>query len=115
MKEHDVPVHFGHDGNTVTVTVGANPSGKEATLWLVRYVQTTPVIIERGENAGETISYTNVVREMTPVGMWTGEVITLNIPKASLLAQGYDGCAAILQEDGNGPILGAAILDMSSL
>ncbi len=115
MKENDVPVHFGLNGDTVTITVGAGASGKEATLWLVRYVKQTPVVIERGENAGETITYANVVREMTPVGMWKGEVITLTIPKASLIAQGYDGCAAILQEDGNGPILGAAVLELAAL
>lgn len=115
MKSNDVPIRFSHDNNTVTITVGADASGKEATLWLIRYVKATPVTIERGENAGETITYANVVREMTPIGMWKGGVITLNLPTSSLIAQGYDGCAAILQENGDGAILGAAVLDMTTL
>jgi len=115
MKDHDVPIEFAHDGNTITIDVGPDASAKEATLWLVRYVRETPVEIKRGENAGDTITYVNVVKEMTPIGMWKGGELTLTLPKASLIAQGYDGCAAILQEDGNGPILGAAVLDMDSL
>jgi len=115
MKDHDVPIAFAHDGNTVTIDVGADATATEATLWLVRYVRETPVEIKRGENAGETVTYVNVVKEMTPIGMWKGGELTLTLPKASLIAQGYDGCAAILQEDGNGQILGAAVLDMTSL
>lgn len=115
MIEHDVPIRFAHDGSSVTVSVDAATSDKHATLWLIRYVRETPVEIQRGENAGEMVTYANVVKEMTPVGMWNGKEITLTLPKASLIAQGYDGCAAILQENGNGQILGAAVLDMDTL
>jgi hypothetical protein len=115
MKHHDVPVEFSQTGNALTIDIGADASAKEATVWLVRYVRETPVEIKRGENAGETVTYANVVKEMTPIGMWNGDALTLTLPKASLIAQGYDGCAAILQEDGNGPILGAAVLDMDNL
>lgn len=115
MREEDVAIDFVSDGDSVQLNVGARATEQEATLWLVRYVKETPVIIERGENAGETITYSNVVREMVPVGMWKGDAISLTLPKSDLVGQTYDGCAAILQVEGNGQILGAARLDMSAL
>jgi len=115
MKNEDVSIDFITDGDSIQLNVGALATDKEATLWLVRYVKETPVVIERGENAGETITYSNVVRDMVPVGMWKGDAISLTLPKGDLIGQGYDGCAAILQVEGNGQILGAARLDMSAL
>lgn len=115
MREEDVAIDFVSDGDSVQLNVGARATDQEATLWLVRYVKETPVIIEHGENAGETITYSNVVREMVPVGMWKGEAINLTLPKSDLVGETYDGCAAILQVEGNGQILGAARLDMNAL
>ncbi len=115
MKKEDVSIDFVAEGDIIRLNVGALATNQEATLWLVRYVKETPVVIERGENAGTTITYSNVVREMVPVGMWKGDAISLTMPKSDLVGQSYDGCAAILQVGGNGPILGAARLDMNRL
>ncbi len=115
MKKEDVSIDFVAEGDSIRLNVGAVATEQEATLWLVRYVKETPVVIERGENAGTTITYSNVVREMVPVGMWKGDAISLTMPKSDLVGQSYDGCAAILQVGGNGPILGAARLDMDTL
>ena len=111
-----VPVTFAQAGTAIAIRVGAGePPKDEATLWLVRYNRATTVEIERGENAGNTFTYANVVRELTPIGMWNGDPLEMKLPKASLSAPGYDGCAVILQEDGPGPVLGAARLDMTWL
>jgi len=115
MKDEDVSIDFISDGDSIQLNVGALATTQEATLWLVRYIKETPVMIERGENAGETITYANVVRDMVPVGMWKGDAISLTLPKSDLVGANYDGCAAILQVEGNGQILGAARLDMSAL
>lgn len=115
MMTEDVAIDFVPDGDSIQLNVGALATDKEATLWLVHYVKETPVVIERGENSGETITYSNVVRDMVPVGMWKGDAISLTFPKSDLVGESYDGCAAILQVDGNGQILGAARLDMSAL
>ncbi|MDF1687554.1 MAG: DUF1223 domain-containing protein [Parvibaculaceae bacterium] len=111
-------MHFDKQGDILELKVGASAlphDQKHATLWLVRYNKETPVTIERGENRGKAITYVNVVREMMPIGMWTGKAVTIDIPIDSLMAQGYDGCAAILQADGQGPILAAAELNLSDL
>lgn len=111
-------IHFNKQGDILELKVSASAmphDQKHATLWLVRYNKETPVTIERGENRGKTIAYVNVVREMMPIGMWNGTAVTIDMPMDSLMAQGYDGCAAILQADGQGPILAAAELNLSDL
>jgi len=117
-KTNPLSMHFEKKNDVLELKVGASAmpeDQKHATLWLVRYSKHTPVDIKRGENRGKTVTYVNVVREMMPIGMWTGQAVTIDIPMDSLMAQGYDGCAAILQADGQGPILAAAELDLAGL
>ena len=62
------------------------------------------VTIPRGENAGHTLPYKDVVREMVLLGHWRGEAATFSVPAGDpTLAE-----AAIVQADGAGPILAAA-------
>ena len=106
-----VPITAIDQGAAITIHIGAGePPKHEATLWLARYNRRMPIDITRGENAGKTVIYTNVVRELTPIGMWNGAALELRLPKSSLRAQGYDGAAIILQDDDTGPVLGATRL-----
>ena len=66
------------------------------------------VTILRGENHGRKITYYNVVRELTPVGKWSGKAMTLKLPRADLMRPGTDGCTVLLQLEDSGPIIGAA-------
>lgn len=84
---------------------------RNGTIWLLLYEKQVVVPVARGENAGRTIAYTNVVREMTPVGTWTGDKVVYTLPKADLMSRGHEGCAVLLQAGTAGPIIGAAILD----
>jgi len=96
---------IGFSGGAVTVGRGAAPAGG-AEVWLVRYIpRTVEVAIRRGENAGHTLSYTHVVREMVLLGKWQGEAAAFPLPAGSDpgLAE-----AALVQADGAGPILAAA-------
>lgn len=105
-----IPITPVDQGTAIVIRIGDGaPPKHESTLWLVRYNRHMTVNITRGENAGKTMTYTNVVRELTPIGMWDGTALELRLPKSSLRA-GYDGAAIILQADNTGPILGAARL-----
>lgn len=74
---------------------------------LVRYLPHASVTMERGENAGRTIDYVNIVREWTTIGTWNGsEPLRLSTP-----LDGDMPVAVIVQARGQGPILGAARLD----
>jgi len=94
----------GFSGGAVTVGRGAAPAGG-ADVWLARYIpRAVEVTIPRGENAGHTLPYTHVVRDMILLGKWRGEPVTFPAPGGDPdLAE-----AAIVQADGAGPILAAA-------
>jgi hypothetical protein len=94
----------GFSGGKVTVGAGAAPAGG-ADVWLARYIpHTVDVTIPRGENAGHTLPYKDVVREMVLLGKWRGEAATFPAPGGDAsLAE-----AAIVQASGAGPILAAA-------
>lgn len=89
------------------VSVGASGQGGDADVWLVFFDRSRDVTIKRGENAGRTIRYTNVVRRMERIGSWSGEAA--DIPVASGDMPG-EACAVLLQARDGGRILGAARL-----
>ena len=91
-------------GGAVTVGRGAAPAGG-ADVWLARYIpHAVEVAIPRGENAGHTLPYKDIVREMVLLGKWQGEAATFSVPSGdSSLAE-----AALVQARGGGAILAAA-------
>jgi hypothetical protein len=110
-----VPVTMRHGDGTVEIEVGALPlPGKRpTTIRLALLTSEAEVPIAKGENAGNTIEYYNVVRTMRPIGMWDGNVVKITLPEHEIMADGIDACAIIVQEDlpnGPGAILGAAWL-----
>ena len=81
---------------------------KEATLWLLAFTHSISVEIKKGENAGSTIEYHNVVRKMVPAGMWHGEAAKIVLPKGSVVPQGCKGWVALLQDGKVGRVIGVA-------
>jgi hypothetical protein len=111
-----VPVDVRAGTGTVDISVGARPlpGSVRSTIRLVLFSSEVRVAIARGENAGETIGYRNVVRAVRPIGMWDGAPVKIALPMDELMADGVDGCAVLVQEDGpggSGAILGAAKLE----
>jgi hypothetical protein len=110
-----VPIDLSLNTDAVTVHIGAAPNGMpHATLWLVMYDGAVTVPIDRGENSGRTVTYTNVVRKLRPVAMWTGEAMSVDLPRSEMEHAGADHCAVLLQTELKGglpgPILGAAAI-----
>ncbi|WP_209017536.1 DUF1223 domain-containing protein [Roseibium aggregatum] len=94
---------------------GALPKGaRMATVYFLRIQDEATVDIGRGENAGRKIKYTNVVRHLQPIGMWSGGKETFRMPKSKLVVNGDARCAILIQvedRDGPGVIIGAAVTD----
>jgi hypothetical protein len=109
-----VPISLQPSTDSTTVTIGAAPDGtiSKGTIWLVMYDRTVTVPIERGENSGKTLTYSNVVRKLRPIAMWKGEPMSIDLPKSELTKAKVERCAVLLQTetaDGSpGPVLGAA-------
>ena len=52
------------------VTIDPQSGGAEAMVWLVTFKDHAQVAIERGENAGRTMDYTQIVTGRQMLGMW---------------------------------------------
>jgi hypothetical protein len=104
----------GPDATTVKIGAATDPAVARATLWLVMYDRAVTVPIERGENAGRTMTYYNVVRKVRPIAMWKGEEMSIDLPKSEISREKVVRCAVLLQtEKGDGmpgPIIGAAAI-----
>ena len=73
---------------------------------MVRYKPEATVAIKRGENAGRTLRYSNIVTEWKTVGDWDGRrALSMNAN-----APGGDPVVVIVQRKGYGEIVGAARL-----
>ena len=102
------------DPDKLTVTLpDGSPSGP-ATVWLVAFDDGHTARITGGENTGATITYSNVVRALRPIGTWTGKAQSLTVDISSDRAAGYGNCAILVQAKGTGQVLGAASLPMMS-
>lgn len=107
-----VPITAARNADVITVDVGEQTAAPvaEATLWLISYDHRITVEINSGENAGKSVTYSNVVREIAPVGMWNGQKATLRLPVAVAGDGKTSSGAVILQRGGNGRIIGAVAL-----
>ena len=86
------------------LTLGPGKAGK-ADVWLVRYdPATVQVPVKRGENTGKTLPHRNVVREMTRLGAYSGQAVTLRLPVG---ANSKLKTAILVQAGPGGPILAA--------
>jgi hypothetical protein len=111
LKSLHVPIRFWHERNSIVIEAGDAPPGldnKEATIWFAVVQKVANVPIEHGENKGKTLTYTNIVREMLPVGTWNGKAMNLRLTRTAVMRPETEACIVLLQEAKAGPILGAA-------
>jgi hypothetical protein len=99
------------DGKINVSIAAANQPGQSGEVWLCPLAKAVPVHIGRGENRGQSVTYTNVVRGWVKLGDWTGEELVLSKPIAEILAKGkFDAVAILVQAgkpDAPGSVYGA--------
>lgn len=86
------------EGDTLFIRAEAvPPQDRDLRIDLVRYLPREEVAIERGENAGLTMTYTNIVTDWDKVADWRGTApIELTVPLAG-------GAPAVVLVQGVGP------------
>ncbi len=95
------------DGQVVIRAVAARPLPEGAQVDLVRYAPVETVTIERGENAGQVMTYHNVVTLWQKLADWPGaEPLELRAD-----APGDEPVVVIVQEPGPAAILAAARIE----
>ena len=103
------------DGRLHLRVGGAAAGGKEtATIWFVKFDREHTTTVRVGENEGRTLTDYNIVRTIHQLGAWTGDALDIaydaNLPDEP----GDGGCAILVQRDGAGPIIAAAMLKFAS-
>ena len=103
-----VQLRLERSGDQIVIFAQADPPlGRPVRVQLVRFTPSATVAIERGENAGKTVTYRNIVTAWTSLGTWDGQgEMTL---RAAIV--GTDRVVVIVQNEGPGQILAAAVLD----
>ena len=101
-------------GGKVVIPAGHAPDAG-ATVWLAVYDRSQETEVKRGENAGRTLRNANVVRSFERIGTWTGARLEIPLDLSAALARGRDGCAVIVQQGRNGPVLAVAAMNLDAL
>ena len=114
IGEPSVPVFIGMASGRVEIAIPAAKTRVKpvATIWVMRTLAQGSVNVERGENEHHQLIYTNVVRDLQRAGEWNGEAMKIDLP-VTLANTKHDGIAVILQARDYGPVLGAALLQLS--
>ncbi|MEM7043780.1 MAG: DUF1223 domain-containing protein [Pseudomonadota bacterium] len=107
--EHAV-AHVGLAINDGQVTIEAGEL-TDAIVWLAAYDDVNEVAIDRGENAGKTLTYHHSVRELAELGRYDGGAMTADLPLSRLAADGRDGVALLVQRT-DGAIIGATRIEL---
>lgn len=107
-QQSPVTLSLQRQGDSLVIRAIADPPlGRGVEVQVVRYLPSAVVEIERGENAGKTVTYRNIVTEWAKVGEWPGVApLELTVP-----APGAEPVAVILQEAGPAAVLAAARIE----
>ena len=72
-KRRAVGMSVSETDGTLHVHVGGGPADRPIGVYVLRVARAKTVQIARGENSGQSVTYTNVVRAMHKLGDWTGK------------------------------------------
>jgi hypothetical protein len=104
MREAPVGLTLEPDGDGLAVRIEPREDGLgPADVHLARFIPEEVVAIEAGENAGRTVTYSNIVTDWETIGEWDG-MASLEL----LVEEAGDGpLAVIVQQKKMGPVLTA--------
>ncbi|MCY4065499.1 MAG: DUF1223 domain-containing protein [Rhodospirillaceae bacterium] len=106
-----VVVSISGDAKAESLTAALKGDGGrtgDCTVWLVYFDKQHTTAIPRGENAGKTLTYYNVVREIRRVAEYRGADLEIDLPRTGGQGARYDRAAILVQEPDGGRIVGAA-------
>jgi len=112
-SDAEVPVSLTRQGSELVVVVAQDPKRAASDVVLIPFRRQVVSHVGRGENRGRTIEESNVARALRVIGQWHGEPRELRVSLDSLPKDATDA-AVLIQRSGQGEILGAASVRLSS-
>ena len=107
-----IPLSIAATADAFVIDVGASTSlAKPATVWLAAVTPKVSINIKHGENHGKSLTYYNVVRSISPVGMWSGTQTKIRLNPHAILQGKKFNCAVFVQAD-SGAVLAASWIKM---
>ena len=110
VEKEAVPLKVSLKANRLIIETGGAPKGSQhqkGKVWVASVRRSLTVPIARGENAGSSVTYTNVVRNLTEAGDWAGAPTSYSLPVNAKLSKDGDMLVVFLQTDDLGPIVAA--------
>ena len=106
----DIPVVVERKDQSLLVRVPAPPTSDAYDVYVVGYLPKAVTVIQRGENAGRTITEVNVVRYIRKIGKSSDTPHSWEVP-LDAFPKDAERVVALLQLPKNGAIIGAATID----
>ena len=109
-----VPIKTSLKDDVLDIEISYGDNTAKATLWMIYFADQKNLKVERGENHGKDLTYSNIVRDIELVGMMEPDGLKTMLPLREVSHKGYDSCALILQQTTKqgtpGPIIGAVVI-----
>ncbi len=113
FAKNRVAVTMRAEQGQLLIEAGNAPDGsdiKDANIWLAMVQAEAEIPVRAGENHGKTLKYYNVVRDLMPIGMWSGKAMKIRLDRETIAQPGAGSCAVLLQSK-SGQIIGAAMVE----
>ncbi|MBT3071211.1 DUF1223 domain-containing protein [Rhodomicrobium sp. Az07] len=114
LRNQSVLLSVRHEDGNLFVDVGESAAPmrhRSGKLWVATVLRSRSQKIGAGDNAGQLVTYTNVVRRLTDAGDWQGAPASYSLPLDALSKDG-DMLVVFLQTGKLGPILAATIVEI---
>jgi hypothetical protein len=104
-----VPMRLSQTNSSYSVEISDGSNGP-AFIIALHVARTATVQILRGENAGKSLTYTNVVRRISKIGEWTGKRAVFDLPETPNDGEGF----VVLAQKGTPERPGAIVAAVTS-
>lgn len=112
-RMNNVEVQLARTGEReMNITLPRMEYSGQAEVILIRYDVTHSTQVTGGDNDGKTLTNVNVVRQIIVHSLWKGDVISFDVPLERLGTNDLQFYAVIVQEPGQGAVLGASYIDL---
>jgi hypothetical protein len=104
-----IPIEIKVSQGELIVTVLDHPRHAGYEVNLAAYLPRAQTAVARGENSGRTLTEFNIVRQFRTLGSWNGQEAIFRVPLVGIPTDASH-VAVLLQQTGQGPIAGSAIV-----